>query len=86
MGLFNGLYLSQIQQTLCNKVIPLLIEYLWGVAMNCIKHNSQLPGGLFSPSDKWKKLQQPLLLHFPFGNKQNINEGFCGCKKKLQKM
>ena len=28
---------------------------------------SQLPGRVFSPSDIWKKLSQPLLLHFPFG-------------------
>ena len=27
----------------------------------------QLPGRVFSPSDIWKKLSQPLLLHFPFG-------------------
>ena len=28
---------------------------------------AQLTGRLFSPSDIWKKLSQPLLLHFPFG-------------------
>ena len=28
---------------------------------------SQLPGGLFSPSDEWKKLPQTFLLYFPFG-------------------
>ena len=27
----------------------------------------QLPCKVFSPSDIWKKLSQPLLLHFPFG-------------------
>ena len=28
---------------------------------------TQLPGRVFSPSDIWKKLSHPLLLHFPFG-------------------
>ena len=27
---------------------------------------SQLPGRLVSPSDIWKKLPHPILLHFPF--------------------
>ena len=26
----------------------------------------QLPGGLFSPCDKWKQLSPPMLLYFPF--------------------
>ena len=30
-------------------------------------YSPQLPGGLFSPSDIWKKLSHHILLHFPFG-------------------
>jgi hypothetical protein len=31
------------------------------------KRGTQLSGRVFSPSDIWKKLSQPLLLHFSFG-------------------
>jgi hypothetical protein len=39
------------------------------------KHSrAQLPGRVFSPSDIWKKLSQPLLLHFPLGMGTYVNK------------
>ena len=35
-------------------------------------HLSQLSGGLFSPSKKWKKLSHPLLLHFQFEKREHF--------------
>jgi hypothetical protein len=33
----------------------------------CVNKSDNFSVRVFSPSDTWKKLSQPLLLHFPFG-------------------
>ena len=51
--------------------------------MNCIKHNSQLPGGLFRPSDKEKIATATFIAFSIWKQKKNINVVFCECKKRI---
>ena len=49
------------------KNIPLDLSLTLLSNVKRVRYLSQLPGRLFSPSDKCKKLSHHFLLHFPIG-------------------